>query len=52
MIGLSELLIPGLVLLAILIFGPKTFTEAYKKWKRVREDMKDIDKEFKEEIKG
>jgi Sec-independent protein translocase protein TatA len=48
MIGLSELIIPGIILLLILIFGPKTFTNAYRKWKSVREEIKDIDKDFKE----
>lgn len=51
MIGLSELIIPGIILLVILIFGPKAFIDSYKKWKSAREEMKQIDKEFKDGVK-
>lgn len=48
MIGLSELAIPIVIFLAILIFGPKTISNAYRKWKGVKKDIKEIDNEFDE----
>lgn len=48
MIGLSELLIPGIIFLLIVLFGTKSFLKFYRDVKGVRKEMKDIDKEFED----
>lgn len=48
MIGLSELIIPLVIFLVVLIFGPKTISNAYRKWKGVKKDISEIDNEFEQ----
>lgn len=47
MIGLSELIIPVIILILIITFGKKTFLNFYKDMKGIKKDMEKIDKEFK-----
>ena len=48
MLGFSELWLPALIVLAIVIFGRKAFLKAYRDWRGVKQDMKTIDNEFKQ----
>jgi Sec-independent protein translocase protein TatA len=48
MIGFSELIIPAIIILLVIVFGKKTFLNFYRDMRGIKKEMKEIDKELKE----